>query len=125
MIISPELSIKELAFFSNKRFICLLHGKIILMTFAHNFQEAVLRDERGFFRINGIYNGSELINGREIAQLNLIMKLINEGIKYFYLDLEKNIEIIKIYRAIINGENVNMTIYKKNATVAWFFNGVD
>ena len=124
-IISPELSIKELAFFSNKRFICLLHGKIILMTFAHNFQEAVLRDERGFFRINGIYNGSELINGREIAQLNLIMKLINEGIKYFYLDLEKNIEIIKIYRAIINGENVNMTIYKKNATVAWFFNGVD
>ncbi|MEK6878507.1 MAG: U32 family peptidase, partial [Nanoarchaeota archaeon] len=47
-IVSPELSLKEVEEFKNKNFIVFVHGKIRLMTLAHNLQENILRDERGF-----------------------------------------------------------------------------
>jgi len=124
-IISPELSIKDLSNLKNKNFITLIQGKIILMNFTHNFEEQVLKDEIGEFIIKKIYNGSELINGKDLSLLNLIEKLLKEGIKYFYLDLEKNIEIIKVYRKIINREKINTTNLRKNTTIAWFFKGIN
>lgn len=124
-IISPELSIGEIADLKNKNFISLIHGKIILMNFTHNFEEQILRDEIGEFKLNKIYNGAELVNGKELALLALVNKLIKEGVRYFFLDLDRNIEIIEFYKKLLNNESVNIKNFKLNTTVGWFFKGIE
>ncbi len=125
-IISPELSSLELEKFKNKDFIAFVHGKIRLMTLAHEIKEGKMRDERGFnFNINKIYNGAEITNEKELGLFNKLRSLLHSGINQFYIDTEENLEeILKVYRAIIDGKSLDVSELQKKYVLGWSKQGV-
>ena len=125
-IISPELSIKEQTEFKNKNFSVFVHGKIRLMTLAHKLPEGIIHDEKGFkFQVNKIYNGTELLNEKELGLFNKIRPLLNVGINNIFIDTETNVgEIVKIYRQILDGKTVDVTKLKNNYVLGWSERGV-
>ena len=128
-IVSQELSLKELEEFKNKNFIVFVHGKIRLMTLAHDLSKNTLVDEKGFdFFLKPIFNGAEIINGKELGLFNKIRPLIKSGINQIYIDTEESStleEILKIYSEILNGKTPDASKIQKNYTLAWSKLGVD
>ncbi|MFT4297682.1 MAG: U32 family peptidase, partial [Candidatus Woesearchaeota archaeon] len=85
-IISPELSLNELEKFKAKNFAVLVHGKIRLMTLFHDVK-GVLKDERNsLFYANKIYNGSEILNEKEIGLFKKSKQFVDAGINKFFVD---------------------------------------
>ena len=129
-IISPELSIKEQTEFKNKSFSVFVHGKIRLMTLAHQLPEGVITDEKGFkFKINNIHNGCELLNEKELGLFNKIRPLLKSGINNIFIDTETNKEIsigdiVKIYRQILDGKTIDVSKLKNNYVLGWSERGV-
>ncbi len=125
-IISPELSLWEMTAFKNKNFIAFVHGKIRLMTLRHELSEGVLKDEKGGkFIVNHIFNGSEIINEKELGLLAKSSQLVNRGINNFFIDTDKNVsEIIEFYRRVLNGKKVDDSKLKKNYVLGWSFRRV-
>lgn len=125
-IISPELSINELKEFKNKNFAVLVHGKIRVMTLAHKLAEGTITDEKGFrFKIHPIYNGSEILNEKEIGLFNKAKNILSSGINNFFIDTEDSkLEIVKIYRQILDGKTIDVSKIKNNYILAWTEKGV-
>lgn len=125
-IVSPELSVKEQTEFKNKNFATLVHGKIRLMTLAHNLPEGLIADEKGFkFKINKIHNGCEILNEKELGLFNKAKNLLSEGINNFFIDTETNTaEIVKIYRQILDGKTIDVSKIKNNYVLGWSEKGV-
>jgi len=130
-IMSPELSLNQLEEFKNKDFIVFVHGKIRLMTLAHNLPESKMQDEKGFiFYQKPIFNGAEILNGKELGLFNKIRPLIKQGINQFYIDTEstKDIsleEILKLYREILAGKTPDASKFQKYFNLGWSKLGVD
>ena len=124
-IISPELSLEELQSFKNMDFIIFVHGKIRLMTLAHELPENIIVDKKGFdFKVNKIQNGSEILNGKELGLFNKLRPLVKSGINQFYIDTESNIncsieEILKIYKEIIDGKTPDASKLQKYYNLGW------
>ena len=124
-IISPELSLNELNDFNNKDFAVLVHGKIRLMTLRHNLTPGIIRDNKGEFYIKKIYNGSEIVNGKELGLLSKSQQLLSKGINQFYIDTENDVEnIVKLYRDILDGKKVKDRNIKKNYVIGWAYKRV-
>jgi collagenase-like PrtC family protease len=127
-VISLELSSKELEQFKNKDFIVLVHGKIRLMTLAHELNVKEITDEKGFkFKMDKIYNGTEIINEKEIGLFNKTKSMLKAGINQFYIDtevLENFEEILKYYRKIIDGKTADSAKIEKNYVLGWSRQGV-
>jgi collagenase-like PrtC family protease len=125
-IISPELSTIEQTEFKNKNFVSFVHGKIKLMTLAHNMPEGIIKDEKGFnFKINKIPNGSEILNEKELGLFNKIRPLLKFGINNIFIDTETNTgEIVKIYRQILDGKTVDVKKLKNDYVLGWSEIGV-
>jgi collagenase-like PrtC family protease len=127
-MISPELSLEEVKDFNNKDFFIFVHGKIRLMTLAHNIQENLIQDEKGFcFHIKKIFNGVEVLNDKELGLFNKIRDLIKSGINQIYIDTEKiedYEEIIKSYRLILDGKTPDTSKFQKNYVLGWSKQGV-
>jgi hypothetical protein len=127
-MISPELSLEEVKDFNNKDFFIFVHGKISLMTLAHNIQENLIQDEKGFcFHIKKIFNGVEVLNDKELGLFNKIRDLIKSGINQIYIDTEKiedYEEIIKSYRLILDGKTPDTSKLQKNYVLGWSKQGV-
>ncbi len=140
-IISPELSLTELAQFKNKNFIMLVHGRIRLMTLAHEFpykqkenkdnqnKKIRITDEKGFdFFINKIENGFEIINEKELGLFNKLKSILQSGINQFYIDTDNsyNLEtILKAYRDILDGKQIDTTSLQKPYVLGWAKRGVE
>ncbi len=126
-VISPELSIKELTEFKNKNFAVLVHGKIILMNLRHEIKERMLKDKKGgIFNINKIYNGTEIVNNKELGMLSKTRLLLKYGVQNFFIDSNKDIKnIVMIYRNILDGRQVKDKRIKKDYVLGWGFRGVD
>lgn len=127
-IMSPELSLAEIEAFKNKDFIVFVHGKLRLMTLAHNLPETNLRDEReGTFNVRKIYGGVEVLNEKEMGLLNKIKGLVASGINQIYVDSSsvKNFEaIIRAYRGILDGKNMDVTDLQSGHIPGWSGHGV-
>lgn len=125
-IVSPELSIAEVASFKNKNFAAFVHGKIKLMTLRHDIPEGIITDEKGGkFVVNKIWNGSEIINNKELGLLSKTQLLMSRGINQFYIDTDKNTgNIVKFYRNVLDGKKVDDSGIKKNYVLGWSFRGV-
>ncbi|MDP1695787.1 MAG: peptidase U32 family protein [archaeon] len=127
-IISIELSSKELEEFKNKDFIVLVHGKIRLMTLAHELKEKEIADDKGFnFHVNKIYNGIEIINEKEIGLFNKTRNLLRAGINQLYIDtdvVDNFEEIMKAYRDILEGKTIDSSKIEKNYVLGWSKQGV-
>ncbi len=125
-VISPELSIRELAEFENKNFIAMVHGKIRLMTLRHKLKEGWIKDETGAsFRVNNIINGTEILNEKELGLLSKSYRLLGYGINKFFIDTEKDVgKIVKLYRSILDGKSVNDSKIRRNYILGWSYRGV-
>jgi collagenase-like PrtC family protease len=129
-IISPELSLDQLEKFKNKDFIVFAHGKIRLMTLAHDLAENKITDEKGFnFYIKKIPNGAEILNEKELGLFNKIRQLIKSGINQLYIDTESNPsasiqQILELYRQIIDGKTPDASKFQKHYNLGWSKLGV-
>jgi collagenase-like PrtC family protease len=125
-IISPELSIDEMALLKSKDFVAFVHGKIRLMTLAHEMAEGKMRDERGFdFTAKKIFNGTEIINDRELGLFNKVKNLMGAGINQIYVDTDKDVEaILSIYRQILDGKSPNASEIQRDYVLGWAKSGV-
>ncbi len=124
--ISPELSIEEQSGFKNKAFASLVHGKIRLMTLAHQLDKKEINDEKRFkFKINRISNGSEILNEKELGLFNKARNLLKSGITSFFIDTEENVgEITRIYKEIMDGKTPDVSEIRKNYVLGWSKDGV-
>ena len=130
-IMANELSLIELEEFKNKDFIVFVHGKIRLMTLAHELKEGTIRDYKGFtFKIKKIFNGSEILNEKELGLFNKLRPLVKVGITQFYIDTEKTInskdfeEILSIYKQILDGKTPDASRFQKDYVLGWSKQGV-
>ncbi|MFH1431875.1 MAG: peptidase U32 family protein [archaeon] len=125
-IISPELSLKELTALKNKNFIALVHGDIILMTSKEKLKapELVDNDGRHFrVRLNGAT--SEILNSKQLGLFNRALDYLSLGIKYFYVDTEKDADkYVRIYRKILSGEPFDDSKIRKGYTRGHLERGV-
>jgi hypothetical protein len=125
-VISPELSVKEQCEFKDRNFISFVHGKIRLMTLAHNIPTENITDEKGFsFKIDKIRNGVEISNEKELGLFNKIKPLIKSGINCIFIDTDKNVsEIVSIYRKILDGQTVDVKNLKNEYVLGWSEKGI-
>jgi collagenase-like PrtC family protease len=124
-IISPELSLHDLKLFNNKNFAVMVHGKIKIMTLFHNIN-GILKDDFGnLFHAEKIYNGSQIINDKELGLFRKSKQLLDLGINNFYVDTNKNVrKIISFYNSILNGNSPNDSNLRRGYTVGWSIKGV-
>ncbi|HZX45401.1 MAG TPA: U32 family peptidase [Candidatus Nanoarchaeia archaeon] len=125
-IISPELSINELKRFQNKEFAVLVHGRIRLMTLRHNLPAGVIRDEKAApFIVNPIYNGTEVLNNKELGLLSKSSQLVSSGINRFFIDTDKEVAtIVRLYRQILDNKKVDDGKLKNRYVLGWAYREV-
>jgi len=125
-IISPELNFNEIAALKSKRFIVFVHGDIILMNSKQKLKAPELVDSGGrHFRVRRNNGITEILNSKQLGLFNKARDHVKAGIKYFYIDLEKEIDkFIRIYRKILNFEPFDDSKIKKGYTTGHFNRGV-
>ncbi|MEM3421531.1 MAG: U32 family peptidase [Candidatus Hadarchaeum sp.] len=125
-IISPELNFKETISLKNKRFIVMIHGDIILMSSKQKLGVKELVDEQGRrFRVRINHGITEILNWKQLGLFNKARDYVRAGIKYFYIDVEKEVDkFIRIYRKILNFEPFDDHNIKKGYTTGHFSRGV-
>ena len=125
-IISPELNSDEIVALKNKSFIVLVHGDIVLMNSRQKLKAPELVDnEERHFRVRNNNGITEVLNSKQLGLFNKARDYVGAGIKYFYIDLEKDIDkFIRIYRKILNFEPFDDTKIKKGYTTGHFNRGV-
>jgi putative protease len=126
-IISPELSFEELAAFKSKRFIAQAHGPLVLMTTREPIKDSMLKDGSGRrFRARKSHDVTEILNCSDLGLFNLTRKYLDVGVKWFHLDLERDVgKFIKVYRKIIFGEKFDDAKIRKGFTTGHFRRGVE
>ena len=129
-IISPELNFSEISALKNKNFIVLVHGNIVLMTTTQRLKAPELVDEEGRnFKVRQTHSNPciyEILNSQQIGLFNKSLDCLKQGIKYFYMDTNKDVDkFIRIYRKILNGEQFDDTKIKKGYTTGHFSRGVE
>jgi len=126
-IISPELSISELEKFKNKDFIAFVHGRIRLMTLAHDLPERRMSDGRDSFYLKKIFGGTEVVNEKDLGLLNKSKALIATGINQFYVDPTpgKQFEdMVRVYWGILNGKTMEVSYLQGSCVQGWITKGV-
>lgn len=125
-IISPELNLKEIIAFKDKRIIVLVHGDIILMNSRQKLKAPELVDEDGrHFRVRDNNGVTEILNCRQLGLFNKALEYARIGIKYFYIDVEKDADkYVWIYRRILSGEPFDDQKIRKGYTTGHFDRGV-
>ncbi|MBI4454103.1 U32 family peptidase [Candidatus Woesearchaeota archaeon] len=129
-IISSELNFSEISLLKNKNFIVLAHGNIVLMTTKQRLKAPELVDEEGrSFKVRQNHSNPcvyEILNAQQIGLFNKSLDCLKQGIKYFYIDTNKDVDkFIRIYRKILNGEQFDDTKIKKGYTTGHFSRGVE
>ena len=121
-IISPELNFKELSELKNKNFIVLVHGDIISMTSKQKMNSSeIIDEEKRHFKIRTYNNITEILNSKQLGLFNKILNYEKEGIKYFYIDLQKEPEkFIRIYKKILSKKSFDDKKIRKGYTTGQF-----
>jgi collagenase-like PrtC family protease len=125
-IISLELNFKEIIALKNKRFIVFIHGDTVLMNSKQKLKAPELVDRGGrHFRVRSNNGITEILNSKQLGLFNNARDYVRAGIKYFYIDIEKNTDkFIRIYRKILNFEPFDDSKIKKGYTTGHFSRGV-
>jgi radical SAM superfamily enzyme YgiQ (UPF0313 family) len=68
---------------------------------------------------------TEILNSRQLGLFNKAREYVKAGVKYFYIDAEKDVDkFIRIYRKILNFESFDDDKIKKGYTTGHFSRGV-
>jgi collagenase-like PrtC family protease len=124
-IISPELSSEELKEFSNKDFISLAHGKVVMMNTKYSLLPKKLTDQKKFtFPVRKEHDYYQILNSKELGLFELVDDLRKIGIKRFFLDLDDDIDYtVKFYHNLFKGKV--LPIKKRGYTKGHFDRGVE
>ncbi len=125
-MVSVELNAKQVMKFSNKQCMYYAHGRIPVMHFKGIFEQRALTDEKGYrFPLRIVNNNTEMLYSRPLAAFEKISELITSGIRYFFLDLERDTTtIITAYKHIIDGKKQDISMLKKGTTIGNYNKGV-
>jgi len=125
-IVSPELNFNEIISLKNKRFIVFIHGDIVLMNSKQKLKAPELVDDEGrHFRVRSNNGITEILNSKQLGLFNKARDYVKAGIKYFYIDVEKDVDkFVRIYRKILNFESFDDSKIKKGYTTGHFGRGV-
>ncbi len=126
-IISPELSLAELAGFRSKDFIAMVHGPLVLMTTREPIGDATLRDETGRAfctrRAGGLV---QVLNCSDLGLFNRTRDLLGIGVRRFYIEAERNVErTVGNYQKILSGKRFNDRNARHGHTTGHFGRGVE
>jgi collagenase-like PrtC family protease len=124
-VISPELSLRELQEFRDKRFAVYVHGRVPLMSSKYGLEEKNLRDDLDYvFPVRSELDYRQVLNSVPLSLSSEVLKLRNVGIVHYLLDLEDAVaETISDYRRILAGEAVKRK--EKDFTFGHFRKGVE
>ncbi|MBI5390363.1 U32 family peptidase [Candidatus Woesearchaeota archaeon] len=124
--ISVEINAQQAMACKNKNYIYYAHGQIPVMHFKGSYEERSLTDEKGYtFPLRQVNGNTEMLYSRPIATFESILPLIDAGVKYFLLDLNRNTTtIIKAYQKIINHVPQDISMLKKGTTLGNYNKGV-
>lgn len=123
-VISPELSLKEIADFKDKRFAVYAHGRIPLMTTRYALKENMLKDEAGYvFPVRNEHEHKQILNSIPLGLFDKILALRKNKVRKFLIDVtDGDTTIIQTYQQILKGEKTKkpaeytMGAYKKGVT---------
>ncbi len=125
-IVSPELTLAELAAFQNKNVAVLVHGRPVLMTTKYPLPLKPLEDDKGFvFPVRREFTSTQILNSLPIGLFNDVQQLCEIGITKFFLDLTDGnaARIIEQYRDVLAGKQVKKSARRKH-TRGHFSRGV-
>ncbi|MDD5112078.1 MAG: U32 family peptidase [Candidatus Altiarchaeota archaeon] len=124
-VISPELSLKELYGFADKRFAVYAHGRIPLMTTKYILREKRLTDEKGYtFPAREELDHTRILNSIPLGLYGRVLELKKQDINEYLLDLEDEVaETVAAYRRILAGKPAKKPAAKH--TLGNYRNGVD
>ncbi|MFH0862191.1 MAG: peptidase U32 family protein [Candidatus Altiarchaeota archaeon] len=108
-VISPELTLKEISAFEDKRFAAYVHGRIPLMSTKYVLKAGELTDELGYtFPVRGEGDMRQVLNSVPFGLFSDILGLKKAGVVEYLLDLEGDVqETISLYQRILSGERIN------------------
>ena len=124
--ISAELNAKQVLNMKNKQFIYYAHGQIPVMHFKGAYPQKSLTDEMQYtFPLRTVNGNTEMLYSRPIAVFEKMNELIDGGVKFFLLDLNKDTTtIIRAYQNIIKGVEQDISMLKKGTTIGNYVKGV-
>ncbi len=126
-ICSPELNFDEISALKNKKFIAMAHGDIVLMTAKQRLvMPELIDDEARHFKVRESHGVYEILNCRQLGLFNHLRDYLKQGIKYFYMDISKDVgKYVRIYRKILNLEPFDDLKISKGYTTGHLKRGVD
>ena len=112
-MISPELTMPELAGLRSKEFIVMVHGPLVIMTTKEPIKDKTLQDDDGrVFWTRTMKDHVQILNCSDLGLFNKVRELQDAGMRRFFLDLEDNVgKTVDSYKKIILGKR----FYDKNA----------
>ncbi len=131
-IVSLELNFEELAAFRDKSIIVMVHGTQPLMITKEPLEprRGALVDEDGrrfpLRHVRGT-DDVELLNCRPLGLFSRTRHLIENGMKWFYLDLcevRDVAEMVGLYRRVVDGERFDTRRIRRGHTTGHFRRGV-
>jgi collagenase-like PrtC family protease len=125
-VVSPELTLAELAAFRIKDFAVLVHGRPVLITTKYPLPCERLEDEKGFvFPVRREFTYTQILNSLPIGLFNDIQRLCEVGITKFFLDLTDGnaARLIGLYQDVLAGKLVKKSARRKH-TRGHFARGV-
>ena len=124
--LSPELSLEEIGGLSSKEAICMVHGRLTLMTTAEPLRAPELVDDEGRhfpIRDDGTYR--HIMNCSPVGLFSKAGDLIQMGIRYLLVDPGRDTRrIVRFYRGLIDGKAPDDGKLVKGYTQGHFHRGV-
>ncbi len=104
-LLSPELSLSEMAEFKNKDVVILCHGDIALMNTLIQLEDKELIDEKGLvFPVRKEDSYWQILNSRPFGMFNDILKVRGVGFNQFFIDKQgRGAHFTALYRNILKG----------------------
>jgi hypothetical protein len=125
-ILSPELSLVELAGFKDREAVIFCHGDIVLVNTKIAIKDNKFKDEKGLvFSIRKEDEYWQILNSRPFGMFNDIRKLRSIGFNQFYIDQEgQSASFVLLYRKMLK-ETVQDRRLRKGYTAGHLYKGVD
>jgi hypothetical protein len=125
-ILSPELSLVELAGFKDREVVLFCHGDVVLVNTSIEIKEDELKDEKGFsFPVRKEDSYWQILNSRPFGMFNDIRKLRTIGFNQFYIDQQdESAYFVLLYRNMLKQEVPDRRL-RKGYTAGHIYKGVD
>ncbi len=105
-MLSPELSLNEMAHFKNKDAVIFCHGDIVLVNTMIELEAKKLIDAKGLiFPVRKEHTCWQILNSRRFGLFNDIRRLYDAGFRQFFIDQQgRGAQFVSLYRRMLKEE---------------------